>query len=43
MLGLKLAKIEIDRKNLSEIAIFDPDTFTQIAGIAKEAVSQKDI
>jgi large subunit ribosomal protein L20 len=42
ILGLKLANIEIDRKNLSDMAIFDPDTFSQIAGIAKEAVSQKE-
>src|SRR5512143_4173729 len=35
--GLKLAKVEIDRKILAELAVSDPGTFTQIVGVAKTA------
>lgn len=34
--GLKKAKIAIDRKILSDLAINDPDTFTQLVDIAKK-------
>jgi large subunit ribosomal protein L20 len=34
--GLKLAGIEVDRKMLADIAIRDPDAFTQIADQAKQ-------
>ncbi|MDO5690478.1 MAG: 50S ribosomal protein L20 [Tissierellia bacterium] len=37
MHGLKLANIEINRKNLSEMAIHDPDGFKQLVEIAKNA------
>lgn len=38
MKGIKQAKIEIDRKMLSEIAIADPHGFSKIASIAKESL-----
>jgi len=34
--GLQRAMVEIDRKNLSEIAIHDPATFNQIVELAKK-------
>jgi large subunit ribosomal protein L20 len=33
--GLKLAKIEIDRKVLADLAVSDPSGFAQIVGLAK--------
>ncbi|MDR2430349.1 MAG: 50S ribosomal protein L20 [Puniceicoccales bacterium] len=36
--GLKKAGIIIDRKNLSELAIHDPDAFASIVGKAKDAL-----
>ncbi len=39
--GIKAAKIEIDRKVLSDIAIHDEVTFTQIAEQAKDALAKK--
>jgi len=36
MLGLKRADIAIDRKNLSEIAIHDVNSFSRLVSIAKE-------
>jgi large subunit ribosomal protein L20 len=33
--GLQRANIELDRKVLSDIAIFDPDTFTKIVEMAR--------
>lgn len=33
--GLQLATIMLDRKSLSEIAIHDPETFTQLVELAK--------
>lgn len=33
--GLQRAKVELDRKSLSEIAIHDPDTFTKIVELAR--------
>ncbi|WP_456402220.1 50S ribosomal protein L20 [Persephonella sp.] len=39
--GLKLAGIDLNRKILSDIAVTDPETFTQLAEKAKEALSQK--
>ena len=37
--GLKKAQVELDRKSLSEIAIFDPDGFDTIVAVAKEALA----
>jgi len=34
MQGLKRAQVEIDRKILAELAISDPDAFSQLAAIA---------
>ncbi len=34
--GLKLAKVEIDRKVLAELAISDPSAFSKIAGLASQ-------
>jgi large subunit ribosomal protein L20 len=36
--GLQLALVGLDRKSLSEIAIHDPDTFTQLVEIAKKSI-----
>src|SRR5271154_5923402 len=34
--GLIRASVELDRKSLADIAIHDPDTFTQIVELAKK-------
>jgi len=39
MNGLKRAKVSIDRKILSDLAISDPAGFTKIAQVAKENLS----
>ena len=33
--GLHRANVELDRKSLAEIAIYDPDTFTRIVELAR--------
>jgi len=33
--GLQRAQVELDRKMLADIAIFDPDAFTKIADVAR--------
>ncbi len=38
MNGLKQAKIDIDRKVLSELAISSPDAFKKLVEVSKEAV-----
>jgi large subunit ribosomal protein L20 len=38
--GLQKAQVEVDRKNLSEIAIHDPATFDQLVAVAKEHLNQ---
>ena len=35
--GLKNAEVEVDRKNLSDLAINDPDTFAGLVEIANKA------
>ncbi len=35
--GLKLAKVTLDRKQLSELAINDPAAFAKLAELAKSA------
>jgi len=35
--GLKAAGVEVDRKNLSELAISDPDAFAALVQVALEA------
>ena len=37
--GLKLAGVEVDRKMLADIAIREPDAFTQIADQAKQQLA----
>ena len=39
MHGLKLSGINLNRKMLSEMAIHEPDAFTQLCGTAKAAIS----
>jgi large subunit ribosomal protein L20 len=39
MSGLKKASIALDRRVLAEIAIIDPETFTQLAESAKAALA----
>ena len=39
MHGLSLAKVELNRKQLSEIAISNPEVFNEIVEIAKKARS----
>ena len=38
--GLHNAKVELDRKSLSEVAIHDPDTFAKIVELAKKHVKK---
>ena len=38
MHGLKLSGIDLNRKMLSEIAIHEPDAFSQLCSAAKEAI-----
>jgi large subunit ribosomal protein L20 len=33
--GLKLANIDLDRKTLAELAVYDPEAFAQLAILAK--------
>lgn len=39
MQGLKLAGVEIDRKNLAELAVSDPTAFTGLVEVARAAVA----
>ena len=39
--GLSLAGIELDRKSLADLAVKQPETFTAIAGQAKDALSKQ--
>jgi large subunit ribosomal protein L20 len=39
MHGLQKAGIEIDRKNLADLAVRDPQAFTQLADRAREALA----
>ena len=38
MQGIKLAEVEIDRKNLAELAVSDPAAFASLVAIAKAAL-----
>src|SRR5271167_2082297 len=40
--GLKLAKIGLDRKSLSELAIHDPETLDAIVALAREGLNRHD-
>ncbi|MFA5283058.1 MAG: 50S ribosomal protein L20 [Bacilli bacterium] len=37
MAGLKLAKVDVNRKMLSELAINDPKAFSELVSVAKKA------
>lgn len=37
--GLKVAKVDLNRKMLSQLAIFEPNGFTKIVDMAKQAQS----
>ncbi|TCK92371.1 LSU ribosomal protein L20P [Natranaerovirga hydrolytica] len=39
MHGLKLAGVEVNRKMLSEMAVNDPEGFTNLANVAKEKLN----
>jgi large subunit ribosomal protein L20 len=41
MHGLKLAEIEVDRKNLADLAVHDADTFGALVTSAKAALEQE--
>ena len=36
--GLKLAEVEVDRKNLADLAVTDPDAFGELVQAAKAAL-----
>ena len=36
--GLKIAEVEVDRKNLAELAVSDPAAFTALVKVARTAV-----
>jgi large subunit ribosomal protein L20 len=40
--GLHLAKIGLDRKSLSDLAIFDPEVFDAIAALVREQLDRHD-
>lgn len=40
--GLKLANIKLDRKSLSELAIFEPETFDAIVNLARAELDKHD-
>lgn len=40
--GLRLANIGLDRKSLSDLAIFDPETFDAITAKVREALDKAD-
>ncbi len=39
MHGLTLANVDVDRRTLAELAVSDPETFAELAGVAREALS----
>jgi large subunit ribosomal protein L20 len=41
MHGLKLAEIDLDRKVLADLAVHQPETFTEVAGHAKQALERE--
>ena len=40
--GLKIAEVEVDRKNLAELAVSDPAAFTALVELAKANVPAQD-
>ncbi len=43
MHGLKLAEIEVDRKNLADLAVRDAAAFAALVEIAKQAIAAKPV
>ncbi len=41
MYGLKLAEVQVDRKNLADLAVNDPSAFGELVTIAKGALEQQ--
>ena len=41
MHGLKLAQVEVDRKNLADLAVRDPSTFAELVDVARNALEQE--
>ncbi|MEE2682729.1 MAG: 50S ribosomal protein L20 [Actinomycetota bacterium] len=39
--GLKIAEIEVDRKNLADLAVSDSDAFAALVKLAKEAAAEE--
>ena len=39
--GLKLAEVEVDRKNLADLAVRDPKAFGEIVAVAKAAIESE--
>ena len=40
MYGLKIAEIDIDRKNLADLAVNDPKAFGELVTLAKQAIGE---
>ena len=40
--GLRLANIQLDRKSLSELAVFDPETFDAITTLVRDQLEKAD-
>src|SRR5699024_4304329 len=38
--GLKAAEVEVDRKNLAELAVNDPEAFASLVAVAKAALPE---
>jgi large subunit ribosomal protein L20 len=38
MHGLKLAEVEVDRKNLADLAVRDPKAFGDLVAVARQAL-----
>ncbi|MBW3561503.1 MAG: 50S ribosomal protein L20 [Actinobacteria bacterium] len=41
MHGLKLAQVDVDRKNLADLAVRDPGTFGELVDVARNALDQE--
>jgi large subunit ribosomal protein L20 len=41
--GLRIAGVEVDRKNLAEIAVSDPATFSALVAVAREAAAAETV
>jgi large subunit ribosomal protein L20 len=40
MYGLKIAEIDVDRKNLADLAVNDPKAFGELVTLAKQAIGE---